>query len=183
MKKYLTLFNSHAEYEQYVSGNFEKPNVSHCVQEDDVHYNPYIKPFFCKLTLNNHSIVEIEGSGQLTSAMTKEYSATCISAEIGELCTALAGNVFNGMKHLTSATISDSVKFIMSSAFNGCDSLINVSIGSGVTYIGDSAFYNCSGLTSINIPSGVTKIGNSTFYGCSGLTSITIPISVTSIGY
>ena len=40
MKKYLTLFNSHAEYEQYVSGNFEKPNVSHCVQEDDVHYNP-----------------------------------------------------------------------------------------------------------------------------------------------
>ena len=41
MKKYLTLFNSHAEYEQYVSGNFEKPNVSHCVQEDDVHYNPW----------------------------------------------------------------------------------------------------------------------------------------------
>ena len=41
MKKYLTLFNSHAEYEQYVSGDFEKPNVSHCVQEDEIHYNPW----------------------------------------------------------------------------------------------------------------------------------------------
>ena len=40
MAKYLKLFETHAEYEQYVSGDFEKPNVSHCVQEDDVHYNP-----------------------------------------------------------------------------------------------------------------------------------------------
>jgi hypothetical protein len=47
MAKYLKLFETHAEYEQYVSGDFEKPNVSHCEDQGDVHYNPIVpKPDF-----------------------------------------------------------------------------------------------------------------------------------------
>ena len=42
MGKYIKLFNTHAEYEAFIQTNdFIKPNVSHCVQEDDVHYNPW----------------------------------------------------------------------------------------------------------------------------------------------
>ena len=38
---YLKLFQNHSEYEAFVSGGtMEKPNVSHCVEENEVHYNP-----------------------------------------------------------------------------------------------------------------------------------------------
>ena len=43
--KYLKLFDNHAEYEGFVSGEtMVRPNVSHCVQENEVHYNgvPYV---------------------------------------------------------------------------------------------------------------------------------------------
>ncbi len=38
---YLKLFQTHEEYEDFVSGGtMVKPNVSHCVQDNEVHYNP-----------------------------------------------------------------------------------------------------------------------------------------------
>ena len=40
MNDYLKLFQSHAEYEAFVSGGtMVKPNVSHCINENEVHYN------------------------------------------------------------------------------------------------------------------------------------------------
>ena len=39
--KYIKLFENHSGYENFVSGGtMEKPNVSHCVNENEVHYNP-----------------------------------------------------------------------------------------------------------------------------------------------
>lgn len=39
--EYLKLFENHSEYDDFVSGGtMVKPNVSHCVQENEVHYNP-----------------------------------------------------------------------------------------------------------------------------------------------
>lgn len=39
--KYLKLFKNHGEYQDFVSGDtMIKPNVSHCVTQKDVHYNP-----------------------------------------------------------------------------------------------------------------------------------------------
>lgn len=53
---YLKLFQNHSEYEAFVSGGtMMKPNVSHCIQENEVHYNPYIDLF------NGHEYVEIAG--------------------------------------------------------------------------------------------------------------------------
>lgn len=44
---YLKLFQTHEEYEAFVSGGtMLRPNVSHCVSENEIHYNP--KP--CTLT-------------------------------------------------------------------------------------------------------------------------------------
>ena len=46
MSNYLKLFNNHNEYTAFTqTEDFVKPNVSHCIQENEVHYNPYIKPF------------------------------------------------------------------------------------------------------------------------------------------
>ena len=42
MGKYLKLFQNHTEYEAFLqTDDFIKPNVSHCIQQNDVHYNPW----------------------------------------------------------------------------------------------------------------------------------------------
>jgi len=159
---------------------------------------------FCKLTINNGDVIELEGSGELTYGMISSYTATLVSAEIGTLCTSIGNTVFRGFSSLTSVTIPDSVTSIgeyafqasnitsvtipdsvtsiSNGAFSSCSSLTSVTIGNGVTSIGRSAFSSCSSFTSVTIPSSVTSIGTNAFAGCSGLTSVTIPSSVTSIG-
>ena len=42
MGDYLKLFQTHSEYAAFIqTSDFIKPNVSHCVQENEVHYNPH----------------------------------------------------------------------------------------------------------------------------------------------
>lgn len=51
---YLKLFQTHEEYEAFVSGGtMVKPNVSHCIQENDVHYNAIPDPY------NGHEYVDL----------------------------------------------------------------------------------------------------------------------------
>ena len=46
MGKYLKLFDTHAKYLAFTkTSDFIKPNVSHCVQENEVHYNPYVHDY------------------------------------------------------------------------------------------------------------------------------------------
>jgi len=54
MGKYLKLFENHTEYEN-ASQNLILPNVSLCVAENEVHYNPFVDPY------NGHPYVEIGG--------------------------------------------------------------------------------------------------------------------------
>ena len=46
MSTYLKLFENHTQYDTFIRGGgvdtpFVKPNVSYCVQENEVHYNPF----------------------------------------------------------------------------------------------------------------------------------------------
>ena len=42
MSKYIRLFENHDEYLEYLNGGgMILPNVSHCADINDVHYNPY----------------------------------------------------------------------------------------------------------------------------------------------
>ena len=137
---------------------------------------------FCKLKLNNGNEVEIEGSGELTSAMTAQYSATCTSVEIGTGCTSIGDDAFYNFKKLTNVAMYDNtISSIGDDAFYYCNGLTSVYIPSGVTSIGTSAFTNCDKLTSVAIPDSVTSIGESAFASCNALTSCTIGSGVTSI--
>ena len=45
MAKYIKKFGSHLDYDSFrQTDGFIKPNVSHCIQEGDVHYNPIPDP-------------------------------------------------------------------------------------------------------------------------------------------
>ena len=175
--KYLKKFENHAEYEE-ARQNLILPNVSLCAQENEVHYNPLL-PYqgFCKLTLNDSSTVELEGSGELTKAMVSDqYKKTLVSAEIGESCTSIGDGAFYGCEGLTSVTIGDGVTNIGSSAFAGCSSLASVTIPDSVTSIGDYAFYNSSVLTSVtSLATTAPTIQSNTFRDVKTNGTLTVP--------
>ena len=139
-----------------------------------VYYSPWVAPppFFAKLTLNNGEVVELEGSGQLTSTMVSQYKNTLVSVEIGELCTRIGNYAFDSYRSLTSVTIPSSVTSIGNSAFCVCSGLTSITIPDSVTIINTNAFESCASLTSVTIGSGVTGIGQTAFDNCRSLTSI-----------
>ncbi len=128
MGDYLKLFSTDAERLTYEDGEtYIEPYVSYVEGYNTVHYNK--PPFFCKLTLSDDSVVELEGSGELTFVMVSDiYKTTLVSAEIGKLCTTIGGG-----------------------SFTNCTSLQSITIPSSVTAIGGGAFYNCSNLISVTI--------------------------------
>ena len=182
MGKYLKLFETDSERVGYEdSESYLEPYVSYVEGDNSVHYNK--PPFFCKLTLSNGDIVEIEGSGELTyNAVARIYSETLVSAEIGKLCTSIGGSAFSNCHNLSNITIPNTVTSIGSYAFSSCSGLTSVIIPNSVTSIGERAFSSCSGLTSVTIGNSVTSIDNYAFSYCTGLTSVIIPNTVTSIG-
>ena len=192
--KYLKLFENHSQYEDYVASGLTLPNVSHCIQEIEVHYNPFIETrVICKYNVTSTSeptalrtnfeqnifkSMEVDGAmlDELVTAYT--FDSTGVHTVKYELYdeTKLgngAPTFYNG--NLIEATIPDSVTSIGMNAFNNCTSLSSCTFeeNSRLTSIGGTAFVNCSGLTSINIPSGVTSIGNTAFANCYALTSCT----------
>lgn len=196
MSKYLKKFETHQEYEAYIQDrqNLVLPNVSFCEDTpNEVHYNPYVPQFFCKLTLNDGSIVNIEGSGELTSTMTRPYSASCVSAEIGELCTSVGSNAFGAWNNLKSIVIGKNVT-------SGLDNFSNAFMKNNLTSIvvdPSNTVYdsrdNCNGIieTAANaltvgcqttvIPNGVTTIEAYAFNRCQGLVDYVVPEGVTKI--
>ena len=59
--KYLKKFETHEDYEEYLTGGtIVKPNVSYCEDFDDVHYNPYVhdysQDYFTTVALENGTI-------------------------------------------------------------------------------------------------------------------------------
>ena len=173
-----------------------KPNVSHCITENEVHYNP-IPIMTVKYNVTDtsnqtklcnstgyFSTMEIDGVVQ--PSVVSEYTFSTTGEHIVKYTlvddTTIGNNAFQYCTSLTSVTIGNSVTNIGVRAFATCTSLTSVTIPNSVTSIGDRAFQDCTSLTSVIIPNSVTSIVSEAFSRCSGLTSVTIGNSVTSIG-
>ena len=202
MAKYLKEFATNTERTEFENGElYVEPYASSVLEDGSIHYNN--KDFFCKLTLNDSSVVKIvdeDGNGKLTSGLTKTYKQSTVSAEIGNLCTSVEMKAFSGFTSLTSVTFTEGLTTIKDYAFyqctnltsvripstvievrgfEGCTNLENVTIPEGVQYI-TSAFNGCSKLANITLPNGLLGIYAGAFAG-TGLISIVIPSSVTSM--
>ena len=195
--RYIKTFNTHSQYIAYRDGNnYVRPNVSYCIDNDEVHYN-YYPPIVAKFNvtstssptaiatnLNTFSQIEVDGVVQPNVVSSYAFSTTgehTVRYTLTDPKT-IGSRAFQYCSGLTSITIPDSVTSIDNYAFQYCSGLTSVTIPDSVTTIGEVAFYACSGFTSITIPNTVTSIGNNAFQRCSGLTSITMGSGVTSIG-
>lgn len=68
MNKYLKLFVNHSAYSQSES-NLDKPNVTVCQQEGDIHYNPYVAPTLITFTIDDE-INNVQHTLQAEKGMT-----------------------------------------------------------------------------------------------------------------
>ena len=96
--KYLKLFENHTEYEGFVSGGtMVKPNVSHCVQENEVHYNPrtWADEYFTTVARENGTI----SFNILKNMGTDMITSISYSTDNGETWTA-TNNTDNKSEHL-----------------------------------------------------------------------------------
>lgn len=178
--KYIKLFENHSNYEDFVEGGtMEKPNVSHCVEENDVHYNSLIdKELIVKYNVIDASeptklydYYEEEGIEEMwvTAALLfdkVEIDGTEVS--ITDLDTAQGTYQLSSGEHTVKYTLKDNTS-IKNGAFWGVDSMSNVFIPNTVTSIGFSAFNRCSSLTSVTIPNSVVSIADYAFCECFNL--------------
>ena len=75
MATYLKLFETHTQYDTFIGGGgdtpFVKPNVSYCVQENEVHYNPlphdYSKDYLTFLALEDGTFTFTPSGGNVIS--------------------------------------------------------------------------------------------------------------------
>lgn len=184
-----------------------RPNVSHCVQENEVHYNPLVDPrLVVKYNVNDASEptilywyfegkstaallfdkVEIDGVEALISDLDAASGKTQLS--VGEHTvkytlkneTTIEDGTFWGVESISNISIPSSVTTIGMRAFNQCLNLTSVTIPNSVATIRPGAFSACESLESITLPNNITNISDGCFANC-GLTSVTIPNSVTII--
>ena len=179
MSKYIKKFTNHSQYESFTgTSEFILPNVSLCVYEDDVHYNPYVEPQETRIVAK-FNVTDTTNPTRIAKAIT---SFTAIEIDGVEQPSVVSAYTFSTTgEHTVKYTLLD-ITNIGDNAFTNCSGLTNIIIPDNVTSIGEGAFWCCSGLTSCTIGSGVTSIGSYAFYSATSLTSIVIPDSVTSIG-
>ena len=192
MGKYLKLFDTHTDYNTYITGqNKILPNVSYCENENEVHYNPWVETMvvakfnvtstssattICAGLSPNISKMYVDGVEQSSTSTTFTFDTIGEHSIKYELIddTTIGNGAFANCTSLTSITIPNSVTTIGTEVFRGCISLTNVTIPNSVTFIDGGVFYNCIGLTSVTIGNSVTSIGIQLFNGCRILESVTI---------
>ena len=90
MKEYIKLFDEHSEYETYINGqNKVLPNVSYCIDNDEVHYNPGLSFIVAKFNILDTStetkicnvpeeidVIEIDGVQLPESVSTYQFNTT-----------------------------------------------------------------------------------------------------------
>ena len=199
MNNYLKIFKNNAEYEEYKCEHTDIPQVSHNIEEVEIHYGGKETRVVAKFNvtdtsnptqigynsyISGFSAIEIDCVEQPEVVSAYTFSTTgehTVKYTLTDPAT-IGLNAFNGCSALTSVYIPYNVTTIGIQAFKECPYLRSITINSGVMTIGDGAFNWCARLTSIDIPDSVTTIGNGAFYYCGSLRSIDIPDSVTTIG-
>lgn len=74
--EYLKLFENHSQYEDFIeTEDFVRPNVSHCIYEDEVHYNPKtMADKYLTIRILEDGELGFEFNGYLSEQISFDYS-------------------------------------------------------------------------------------------------------------
>ena len=134
MSKYLKLFENHTQYETFIGGGgntpFVKPNVSYCVQENEVHYNP-------RTWADEYLTFDIVTEGTIVWKTTnrqnvKKISYSINNGEWSKITSSTSGASFN-------VSVGDKVRFKGNNTAYGVDDF------SYNTFDGSTASFNVQG--------------------------------------
>lgn len=197
MPKYLKNFELHTEYESYINGNNKfLPNVSHCIDENDIHYNPSNDSRMTIIytvtdntgqtrlynIIGNDVFDKIEIDGVEVSPSSIDSDGGGYQLSIGEHVvkytfknnvTSIDDSAFERSTEITTVIIPNNIITIDEYAFYQCENLVNLTIGNNVEEILDSAFGDCKRLKTVKIPASVTDI-SVPFKGCASLMFISV---------
>lgn len=178
MAKYLKKFADHSAYQSFVQGgepNFIKPNVSHCVQENDVHYNGIKHPLTITYNVTSNEVQYGLKLYNYNNGEDVEYNRSGIdefeSIEFNGTALNISDLDDDGGVYYPSSTGTFVCEFVLkdpsiiiSNMFRGCDNIVSVDIPNGVTSIGERAFQSDNSLlTTVTLPSSVNAIGDYAF--------------------
>lgn len=155
MAKYLKKFDSHTNYETYIDGDDAiLPNVSICVNNNHVHYNPFEEKRLV-------AIFDIS-STQYATVIIDEYNTSPVK-EL-EIDGVIQDDVFDTYvfptlgEHVIKYTLYD-IKDIEDAILHGCDDITSIYIPNGVEIIENSHFfYGISKLQNIYFPKSIRLI-------------------------
>jgi len=211
MSDYIKLFDEHTDYVDYTQdSDFTLPNVSHCIEEDDVHYNPLDDE---RLTIiykviddtvetslyghyeqaeavNMFSKIEIDGVEVSPSDLDDNEGYYQLSYGLHTVKYTLlnptiigyVGNAFDGCTTIVNVIVPKTVTTITDHAFTLCHSLEKIIIPGNVTTIDGDAFLECDNLNYVLLNEGFTTLDSGAFRRCVNLKHVMLPSTLTTIG-
>lgn len=187
--KYIRLFENHISYEDFKSSiEFIRPNVSHCIKENEMHYAPYTDPrLIIKFYVDDASNATFLFNYSYYEGIEEDYARRAIDffekVEVdGEEISLTSLDSSEGYyqlsigEHIVKYTLKNP-KVLKNELFTNCKKITSVDVPYSVISIGDYCFSYCTALTSVVLNENVATIGNGAFDNCRNLTSINIPIN------
>lgn len=140
----------------------------------------------CGTNVNWHfyestGLLEITGTGEMTSRSWGDYASKITSVTIGEGVTSICEEAFYGY-NITSVTLPSTLNRIGKTAFGKTSSLTTVALPAALQKIEESAFSG-SGLTGLVLPGSVTTMDSYAFSYCGSLSSVTLSAGLDTISY
>jgi hypothetical protein len=168
MSKYITLFDTHTDYQTYINGQDKLlPNVSYCEDNNDVHYNPFVPEtrIIAKFNVTSTS----SATSIMNSSVTSQFSEIEIDGIVQP--SVVSNYTFDTTgEHTVKYTLVDPTTVSYMSFYMNYN-IKSVIIPNNITSINASAFGNCAELTDVVLGSGLTNI-NTAFRDCYNLSSI-----------